>query len=170
MSAGLVMASIGDMVAQSWVEKGGIETKRNLVYAVYSFFEVGLEYFWLKALDRYCGPCMGMANAVRKTIIDQLTFSAVEPAAGMSVVHMAKGHPEPLLEKLKRDFPVFYLSSQVLSVPASLICFRYVPLNWRIMFTSSFSLIYDVYSSYSFSNNLKESVDSNLESVKEKYT
>lgn len=143
-----------------------METTRNMVYASYSFLEVGVELFWLKYLDRICGPCMGLANALRKTVIDQITFSAVEPAAGMSVVHIAEGQPEPLLEKLKRDYPVFFLSYQVFSVPVSLICFMYVPIQWRVMYTCSLSCIWDVFGSFSFHNNLRQSMDSNIEAVK----
>jgi hypothetical protein len=168
--AGLVMASLSDLVAQVWVEHKSVEAKRNLIYSAYSFIEVGIEFVWLKSLDRYCGPCMGLYNALRKTVIDQLTFSAVEPAAGMIVVHIAEAQPEPLSNKLKRDYPVFLLSYQVFSLPVSLVCFAYVPLQWRVMYTCALSCIWDVFSSFSFHNNLKASVSSSIDSVKTRCT
>ncbi|CAG9335443.1 unnamed protein product [Blepharisma stoltei] len=66
--------------------------------------------------------------------------------------------PEPISEKLNRDYkPTIYLNF-VYWIPASVILYCFVPLQVRALFTSVLTFSWDTFMSYAAHNNLNQRI------------
>eukprot|EP00554_Chaetoceros_debilis_P013916 CAMPEP_0194120658 /NCGR_PEP_ID=MMETSP0150-20130528/44210_1 /TAXON_ID=122233 /ORGANISM="Chaetoceros debilis, Strain MM31A-1" /LENGTH=86 /DNA_ID=CAMNT_0038812825 /DNA_START=509 /DNA_END=769 /DNA_ORIENTATION=+ len=53
-----------------------------------------------------------------------------------------------IFSTLKRDGPVITVSNWTLWVPAMLINFKYVPIQWQVLYSNSVGYIWNVYLSW----------------------
>jgi hypothetical protein len=154
------VASLGDFLAQTVIERRGLELRRNAVIAGYGFTETLLEgHFWYGFLERLFGSKMTYRVALMKMATDQLLFSPLEVSSFMIWAHLIEGQKEPpLLQKLQWDFPPTMLVSYLFWCPASLISFYLVPYPLRALYTCVMCVAWDTFMSYASHNIVKDTI------------
>lgn len=121
----------------------------------YGFFETVLEgHFWLTFLDKTFGSSRTIKNALAKTIADITIFGQFEILLFMVWTNKLEKFSEPLSEKVNRDYLIVFKDSVIYWLPASIICFYYIPFKYRVLYSCLSSLIWDTFMSYAAHNKL----------------
>jgi protein Mpv17 len=166
MLSGLVMGAVGDWVCQALVEEKTLDKKRNAVVGTYGALEIGVEAkMWLPMLDRILGPQMNTATAVKKMIVDQLTYTPIEMACFMKWTNKLEQRSEDFSEKMKRDYSLAVASSVVYWLPVSFVNFSFVPLKYRALYISFTTFLIDIFNSFASHNNLRQAFNKELKLI-----
>ncbi|EEC13530.1 conserved hypothetical protein [Ixodes scapularis] len=150
VTAGTIMLT-GDVIAQKLIERRkGIDVHRAA-----GFFFLGLCYYgpflvaWYVALDRWLVLGSGTSAAIKKVILDQLLCSPVYLLGFMGLKGVFEGHQwSQIKEDVKTRYANVLATSYVIWPAAMAINFRFVPLKYRVVFSSSVALVWGTCLSY----------------------
>ena len=143
----VVTSGIGDMIEQVFEILAKVETEwnktRTLKLASTGFGVGFLAHYWYKILEAK------KLSLLQKVFLSQLVYSPICLAAffitlGILNRSSKREITDNFVEKGKR----IYKAEWMIWPFALIINFRFVPLRYRILFDSSISLGFDVYSSY----------------------
>ncbi|XP_039755591.1 mpv17-like protein 2 isoform X2 [Pararge aegeria] len=147
----LTLSSVGDGMEQMYeLYTGEIEEydpKRNM-HMAFSGIGVGiLCHHWYKILDRFIiGKSYDMV--VKKLLLDQLIFSPIMIVTFFGSLAIFEKEPFSDFKKEVRDkFITLYRAEWMVWPPAQVINFYFLPTKYRVLYDSTISLGYDVYTS-----------------------
>lgn len=160
MLTGAGLGSLGDLICQFFLEGKDHEFKytRNGVFSSYGFLEIGLvAKLWYPLLDRLFGAQLSHGVAVKKVLCDQLIFSPVEVGTFMTWTNILDSN-EKLFDKLKRDYLPAASTNVIFWIPVSYVCFVWIPLKHRAVYSAFSAILWDIFMSYATHNNLRDTM------------
>lgn len=147
----VTLSSIGDLMEQSYE----IYTKDAEKYEIRRTMHMGcsgaavgvLCHHWYKVLDRFIiGKSFYMV--VKKLMLDQIIFSPIMILTFFGSVALFEEKPfENFKEEVEDKFVKLYKAEWMVWPPAQVINFYFLPTRFRVLYDSTISLGYDIYTS-----------------------
>lgn len=147
-----VLSGAGDMLQQHYMILQGekeVWDKRRTSQMSITGSTVGIVcHHWFIYLDKKL-PGRTLKVVLKKVLIDQLFFSPVY----ISVFFVTAGLLEnssfaEISKEIIQKGKLLYLAEWVVWPPAQLINFYFLPTKYRVLYDSTISLGYDIYTSY----------------------
>ena len=94
-------------------------------------------------------PAATTAGAIQRLVVDQLLFAPTFICVFMGSVFALEGRSfDELRTTLRNDWAGMVVDNWKLWVPAQFITFRFVPLQYQVLWANSVALIWNTYLSY----------------------
>ncbi|CAN7948106.1 unnamed protein product, partial [Ixodes hexagonus] len=152
-TAGTMMLT-SDIIAQKLIERRKVlDVERTA-----GFFFIGICYVgpfmrtWFFVLDRYLVRGTGTSAAVKKMLLGQLLVSPVYLFFFIGIRAAVQSFSWSVTKETVRAKYVNALASSYVIWPAAMVVnFRYVPLNYRILFSGVVGLVWGTFLSFMLS-------------------
>lgn len=141
MITGGTVGFCSDYVSQRITNK--YDYKRSLRYICIAMTTCPIVFHWYKFIDRT------FKTTSKRLLADQLVFSPFDLMYCFTLnTLMIGGNYIDIKNKIKNDLPETYLGNIVFWGTALSINFRYVPINYRLLYSNVAAFIYNIYLSY----------------------
>lgn len=142
------VASLSDIIAQRLVGTQ-YSLQRTLKMALWGLL-IGAPsaHFWHYYLQKwFARKADNFETVIQKVILDQLTFGPAYNLAFMSYTAMVvhKVPPTVFKYKLAQEFPTLQLNGWKVWPLVSLINYRYIPVQFRVLFANVVALFWGVF-------------------------
>eukprot|EP00878_Enallax_costatus_P004647 GHUV01004894.1.p1 GENE.GHUV01004894.1~~GHUV01004894.1.p1 ORF type:complete len:314 (+),score=67.32 GHUV01004894.1:89-1030(+) len=152
-----VLSAVGNLICQVLVEKKEEVDLRRL-----SIF-TGLGFVWVApCLHLWYGrlatlvTATGNTGAILRMACDQLGFAPLFVGSMIAILTALDGKADQIVPELKSSLPSAIKANWMLWVPAQFINFRFVPVNYQVLFSNLVAVAWNVY--FSFATRPKEAV------------
>ncbi|GFR48060.1 hypothetical protein Agub_g9895 [Astrephomene gubernaculifera] len=142
------VAGLGDVLAQLIASGSYSSLKRTLALACFGFLYTGPSaHYWQKFMELLCSGKTDVKTVTLKVLIDQLTYGPVCNMLFMLFAAVAmEGRPlAAVLRNIPHEFPAVQLDGWQLWPLATLINYRFVPLQFRVLFMNLVALLWTVF-------------------------
>lgn len=154
---GAFAVAFGDIIAQSCFESNKYSVNRTLIMGTFGFLETKLEViYWFHFLDSIIGSKQSMINSLLKTLVDVAIFVPFEIVLCIGWVEIFENRHEMVFERVKREFLDILKMSYLIWVPCGFVCFNFVPVKFRAIYSAGINLVWDTYLSYASHISEKE--------------
>ena len=99
-----------------------------------------------------------MKNALVKTVVDMAIFCPIEIGLFMAWTNKLEDSKLTLTQKITDDFSIVLSNSYAFWLPTSIICFYFIPIHLRVLFSCMTSVVWDTFMSFATHNPLKVEV------------
>lgn len=141
--SGFTISMMGDIVCQNITNYGNFDYIRTIRYASIGIFMTPQVLYWYRFIDRY------LKSTKFKVLNDQLFFSPYDIILTFSInTLLIGGNYLDIKDKIYNDFPQTYFGNILFWSTFLTINFKYIPLNYRLIFSNCGSFIYNIYLSY----------------------
>lgn len=147
----VTLSSIGDIMEQTYEVYSKEQDKYNpkrTMHMAFSGAAVGvLCHHWYKILDKFLvGKTFDMVT--KKLLLDQLIFSPIMIVTFFGSLALFERDPVAnFKEEVRHKFLTLYHAEWLVWPPAQVINFYFLPTRYRVLYDSTISLGYDVYTS-----------------------
>ncbi|KAG2492727.1 hypothetical protein HYH03_008893 [Edaphochlamys debaryana] len=143
------VAAFSDLVAQA-ITSGGLPKnwRRTLAVACFGFLYTGPSaHFWQTLMEWLFAGRKDFQSVLLKVFVDQMTYGPFCNILFMSFATLVlEGRPVAVLQqKIARDYPGVQLYGWRLWPLAALINYRFVPLQFRVLFINVVSFIWTTF-------------------------
>eukprot|EP00981_Chlorochromonas_danica_P012032 scaffold4392_cov187-Ochromonas_danica.AAC.1 len=157
---GFCMYALGDVIAQGLHQKRhphgeGIRLLQSAQVGCLGFVSNGVFLSnWYRYLDRALGSSMtSKKGVILKVLADQVVYAPLMISSYFAFFCAIRNHSlndfcEALVNKLKHSLVNTWLADCALWPVANAINFRYIPLNFRPVWTSFIQLLWQTYLAY----------------------
>lgn len=138
-----LIAGISDIIAQLLLTGEYQSIARTCKVAMFGFCWSGpATHYWQDFLQRAFQGKNDILTVIKKVFIDQLSFGPLMNVAFMAFVTLAlEGRDfNTLAAKIVRDYPLVQLNGWKVWPLAALINYRFVPLQFRVLFVNLVAL------------------------------
>ncbi|GIL73673.1 hypothetical protein Vretifemale_3805, partial [Volvox reticuliferus] len=142
------VAALSDVVAQLIISGSYKSVKRTLAVACFGAIYTGPSaHYWQKFMERLFSGKKDLTTVLQKVLVDQLTYGPVCNVLFMSFATLVlEGKPFSfLLQKIAKDYPGVQLNGWRLWPLAALINYRFVPLQFRVLFINVVAFIWTTF-------------------------
>jgi len=163
LGTGMVVMGTGDALVQM-AGNGSLDICRSAVSSVYSGMTSPGIYHWWKALDA-TWPGSALRSVCRKVLVNQAVLGPLNCALFLGWSHCAQAclrtrsggsltEPDLIsvaseaVGRIQKEVPDLALKAMGVWIPVHTITFRFVPPHFRILYTSSVSVLWGGYLSY----------------------
>lgn len=148
LTTGILMGS-GDVISQTLLEKrklSQIEPLKAVRFGCLGIFLVAPALrIWYLQLEKIFGVT-GATVGLKKMLTDQLVFAPSFLGCFLVVSEFVQLKPwNSIKEKLHQDYLTVLRTNYLLWPAAQLVTFYYIPMEYRIVFVSFVSLIWNTY-------------------------
>ncbi|CAL8463749.1 g3283 [Coccomyxa elongata] len=147
----------GDLLAQSFTQRhgkklpgqsAGLDAVRAARMGGFGFAFYGpYQYYWYKYLDKLF-PTKSVPHFASKVFLNQAALGPVVLSAVLLWNYAFTKQLDRLPEKVKRDFVPTLINGWKFWVPASMVNFYLVPLQYRVLYMSTCGMFWTGYLSY----------------------
>lgn len=135
---------------QSLFEKEKFDAKRTVCMGVFGYFETVLEIvYWYNFLDKMFGFKQCVRSSIKKTLVDITFFLPFEIILCICWVEAFENNSVSVIDKIKKNFLDILVMSFTIWVPCGFICFYYIPIPLRALFSGVINLGWDMYLTFS---------------------
>lgn len=142
------IAGLSDVVAQTIISGRYSNLKRTLAVACFGFLYSGPSaHYWQKFLEWLFSGRKDMQTVLTKVVIDQLSYGPLCNILFMSfatLVLEGRSFGE-LAAKVRKDYVGVQLNGWRLWPLAALINYRFVPLEFRVLFINVVALVWTTF-------------------------
>lgn len=157
LGTGMIVMGTGDAAVQL-LGSGSLDLGRTAVSSAYSGMTSPGIYHWWKALDSKW-PGATLRSVCRKVLVNQAVLGPLNCALFLGWSHCAqaciqRGLPSVTdaapgaVERIQSEVPDLATKAMCVWIPVHSITFRFVPAHYRILYTSSVSVLWGGYLSY----------------------
>uniref|UniRef100_A0A7S0N794 Peroxisomal membrane protein MPV17 n=1 Tax=Chlamydomonas leiostraca TaxID=1034604 RepID=A0A7S0N794_9CHLO len=142
------IAGLSDVIAQRIISGGYKNSRRTLAIACYGLIWNGPSaHFWQKFMEYLFPGKTDMKTVLKKVLIDQLSYGPVCNLLFMSfATTVLEGRSLVFLRaKVQRDYPLVQLNGWKVWPLAALINYRFVPLQFRVLFINCVALCWSIF-------------------------
>lgn len=105
--------------------------------------------FWYGVMDRVIKTKSPLTKTMIKVGIDQLIFAPIFIAVFVSIISYMQDQNVQLIEhKLKTQYKDILISNYYVWPWVQIVNFRFVPLNYQVLVTSTVALLWNIYISW----------------------
>mmetsp|Transcript_83720 Transcript_83720/g.240636 ORF Transcript_83720/g.240636 Transcript_83720/m.240636 type:complete len:218 (+) Transcript_83720:72-725(+) len=165
LGTGAVMMGAGDAAVQHLCN-GSLDPRRSMVCSAYSGMVSPGIYHWWKALDARW-PGVALRSVCRKVLVNQAVLGPLNCALFLGWSHCAQAlirscaaadlataasdfatAASEAVDRIQAEVPDLATKAMCVWIPVHTITFRFVPAPYRILYTSSISVLWGGYLSY----------------------
>ncbi|GLC34883.1 hypothetical protein PLESTB_001174100 [Pleodorina starrii] len=142
------IAGLSDVVAQLIISGSYQNVKRTLAVACFGAIYSGPSaHYWQKFMEHLFAGKKDFQTVLKKVVVDQLTYGPVCNVLFMSFATLVlEGKSLSfLMQKIPRDYPGVQLNGWRLWPLAALINYRFVPLQFRVLFINLTALVWTTF-------------------------
>eukprot|EP00878_Enallax_costatus_P003220 GHUV01003423.1.p1 GENE.GHUV01003423.1~~GHUV01003423.1.p1 ORF type:complete len:199 (+),score=39.85 GHUV01003423.1:178-774(+) len=142
------VASVSDAIAQK-LTGSKYSFTRTLKMALWGLL-IGAPsaHYWHQYLQRwFAGKSDSLETAIQKVILDQLTFGPMYNFCFMAYTSMiVHGMPAAAFQhKAAKEYPALQVNGWKVWLPVGLINYRFIPLQFRVLFANVVALFWGVF-------------------------
>eukprot|EP00884_Botryococcus_braunii_P013261 jgi/Botrbrau1/21936/Bobra.0249s0059.1 len=137
-----------DIVAQLLTRSSSYNWRRTVAIALYGLIWSGpAGHFWQQLVERVFGPKKDPQTLVKKVLLDSVVWSPFANALAMIYfTTVVEGRTLAFTRsKLKQEFPTVQLNAWRVWPLVSLINFRYMPLELRVVFHNCVAFFWAIF-------------------------
>jgi hypothetical protein len=146
----------GDFIAQSLnggTKIGQYDNRRLLAFSSYGcFFHASTQHYWFNWMEKNIAHGLlwdskPFAQSLIRVSVQTLTFAPMSIVAVMTWMNIARGVTvKETIEKISFNYLYnVWLTGVVFWFPTMILVFRYVPLLYRVIATSTANIIWSAY-------------------------
>ncbi|EFJ42510.1 hypothetical protein VOLCADRAFT_107206 [Volvox carteri f. nagariensis] len=142
------VAGLSDVVAQLIISGHYKSVKRTLAVACFGALYTGPSaHYWQKFMEQLFSGRKDFKTVLQKVLVDQLTYGPVCNVLFMSFATLVlEGKPFSFVrQKIAKDYPGVQLNGWRLWPLAALINYRFVPLQFRVLFINVVAFIWTTF-------------------------
>lgn len=142
------IAGLSDVIAQNIISGGYKNWRRTLAIAVYGLVWNGPSaHYWQKFIEWLFKGKSDLNTVLKKVVFDQCTYGPVCNVLFMSFATLVlEGKSLSYLgSKIKSDYPNVQLNGWKLWPLAALINYKFVPIQFRVLFVNVVALIWSIF-------------------------
>ena len=157
----MFLVGAGDAITQTFVHpQSTYDYVRTAKMASYGLIMIGPTlHLWYKVLDRYVArkyPANYVQtkrektmNAIRQMVVDQTLFAPLALVQFLGYMGLIEGKPiQSIVDKLKVDMMPTLVANWYLWPAVQMINFALIPLQYRVLFVNSVSIVWNAYLSH----------------------
>lgn len=147
VTCGLLVAS-GDVISQKVIEnQPQLNIERTVKFAAFGLLYIGPAIsIWYRFLDRSFGVKKFLLKPWQKVIADQTIFSPQINLLAIPVLGLLNSNSlEQMKDNVRNNYVDIMIANYKIWPAVQMVNFYLVPLNYRVVFASFFSLIWNTY-------------------------
>jgi len=169
LTSGLISGG-GDFVCQALTQSGKetvgsdkeeFDIQRTGRFAALGAFWVGPAlHYWYNILFRALPN-----HVVARVVLDQSVFAPISCTTFLSILWTWEGEKLSTLgTRLQNNIPSIVVANWVLWIPAQMINFKFVRVEYQVLFSNAVALIWNAYLSYSSKRTNSQKLENDKES------
>lgn len=144
-----ILSAVGNLICQILIEKKeDIDLRRFSIFTGLGFIWVApCLHFWYGKLNTLV-TATGNTGAIARMACDQLCFAPLFIGSMIAILTALDGKADQIVPELASSLPSAIKANWMLWVPAQFLNFRFIPVNYQVLFSNLVSVAWNVYFSF----------------------
>lgn len=169
-----MIAGAGDCLCQANENHSPWDAYRTARFSTLGFFMVGPGcHYWYAGLAKWF-PGTSVSQVAWRVIVDQLAFNPPFLIVWLTAFWKMEGIQfesfQEYTDKMREHFPSIIVANWALWFPVQAFTFRFVPIQFQVLATNCFDLLWNAYLSFSTSSMADEELNVDTEEEKDAHT